>query len=469
MVKLYDLTSLCTDAKQAQSDSAGTSGKSDNNPFTVPVAMLLYKVARNMKNSSEKIGAKQAGSIKELLINCIKLLPAETHPQIVTSSYYLLADLHVPSGIDPISPDDYEENSNSDDLLSVENERLPPPLVESIDERCWTALKNIKLGLECLKYFSISEAKLSKEREEIERLAEKTRIVQEEQNPNMAKRYQAIPLPYEQIKLDTTKETERGQQLQCQSPLPSAEIQTWNEHLKLLLVEKICTVYSIFAEQAYQQCKYGCALKFLSIALKCYHTVAKQAKNFLSIATDYQTNLLSRTGDCYFQCAQNFSGFNDMILQFDDKSDIELQIENELEKDFNQLENELLIVSRPTSNVEQLILKSIFCYEMALKYCDERSKVHCELLGRIGTVKNELGVKYMYWSQENYQATSTSDSNEQKSESLYIELAKKSFDCLTQGISLFEEIKDNTNLVCHFLNHNISEKSDHITFLISLF
>lgn len=399
VVKLYDLTSLCTDGTDAQQQNESKSGK--DSPFTVPVAMLLYKVARNMKNSSEKIGAKQAGSIKELLVNCIKLLPVETHPQIVTSSYFLLADLYVPTGIDPISPDDFivngssddEENTNSDDLLnaSVENERLPPPLVESMDERCWIALNYIFLGFNCLKYFSMSEAKISKEREEIKRQAEKIRIIQEEQNPNMTKRYQAIPLPYEQIKDNATNTTEGGQELQCQSTSSKPiTIQTWNEHLKLLLVEKTCTIFAIFAEQAYQQAEYGSALKFISIALKCYHTVAKQAQNFLFIDANYRTNLLSRTGDCYFQCAQNFSEFSAYIHQYDHKRDIELKIEKELDKDFKQLEMDVKF-QRPTRNVEQLILNSILCYEIALKYTAEHCSVHRELLGRIGTVKNELG------------------------------------------------------------------------------
>lgn len=394
VVKLYDLTSLCTtgefetDAQQTQGETrTNLSEKDDKNPFTVPVAMLLYKVAKNMKNSSKKIEAKQAGSIKELLVNCIKLLPEETHPQIVTSSYFLLADLHIPTGIDPISPEEMidsgssydEETSNSDDSLStsVEDEHLPPALTESIEERCLSALQYIKLGLNCLKYFSINEAK---ERRKVDKQAEKIQIIQEEQNPNMAKRYQAIPLPYEQ-KLFTTENTEASQQLQSQSPV----IQTWNVHLKLLLIEKTCTVFAILVEKAYQQAKYGSALKFIFLALKCYHIVAKQVNNFLSIGSNYRTNLLSRAGDCFFQCAQNFSEIDCYIDQYDQYCDIELSIIQELDKESLDLP-----FQRPTKNLEQLILISIANYESALEYADG-NKSHCELLGRIGSVRNELG------------------------------------------------------------------------------
>lgn len=96
-----------------------TNDDDDKNPFTIPVALLLYKVAKNMKNSSkEQIEAKQAGSIRALLENCIKLLPKEQYPQIVTSSYYLLSDLFIPAGINPNSPsfvDDVESESIYDD------------------------------------------------------------------------------------------------------------------------------------------------------------------------------------------------------------------------------------------------------------------------------------------------------------------------------------------------------------------
>lgn len=85
VVKLYDLTSLYTEETV----------DNDQNPFTIPVAMLLYRVARNMKISKEK---KQPATIRMLLINCIQLLPEEKYPEIVTSCHYMLSDLYIPQG-----------------------------------------------------------------------------------------------------------------------------------------------------------------------------------------------------------------------------------------------------------------------------------------------------------------------------------------------------------------------------------
>lgn len=101
-MKLYDLTSLC-------SESTDVKGQ---NPFTVPVAMLLYRVARNMKYSPDC--RKQKGTIRMLLKNCVELLAKENHPQIVTSAHYMLSDLYVPADTDPAKPTLVEQTENED-------------------------------------------------------------------------------------------------------------------------------------------------------------------------------------------------------------------------------------------------------------------------------------------------------------------------------------------------------------------
>lgn len=185
VVKLYDLTSefetssefgknATQSSKTEDSTDKDTFEKDDKNPFTIPVAMLLYKVAKNMKNSTDRIEAKRAGSIKALLENCLKLLPKEQYPQIVVSSYYLLSDLFIPSYVDPVRPifnneiEDSESVCESDDsgsssiidddqqmhenvaIQSIvdatkeihndkqkkdENNFNPPPLTGTVDER----------------------------------------------------------------------------------------------------------------------------------------------------------------------------------------------------------------------------------------------------------------------------------------------------------------------------------------------
>lgn len=512
VVKLYDLTSECeTSGYQSSQDNndnlnnddgkKNACGKDDKNaddvnPFTIPVAMLLYKVAKNMKNSTDRNEAKRAGSIKALLENCLKLLPKEQYPQIVTSSYYLLSDLYIPTGMDPMSPkfdneveeseslcdsDDSGSSNNIEDdhigdvvgakiaVQSIlvgatdethinqkqnENNFQPPPLTGTVDERCSDALQHILNGLNSLQYFSISEEKLSKEKEEIKKQAEKMRIIQEELHPNMAKRYQAIPLPYKSNKIDQKLILEKSQSSSTSSS--SVVIGSWNTHLKLLMIEKSCLIYATLTEQEYQHGRYGRALKFISIAMKCYSIVSKQVTNFLSIGANYRTNLLARAGDCYFQCVQNLNNISEYIGQFEMTRVVDIAIEDELQKDFILLDMEIDIeLPNPTENVEHLHQSSITSYELALQFTDG-TRSRTELLARIGSVRNELGVKYMHWSQEdfekyskeyeNFDSVAVGDVHLEKPEPLHMNLARKSYESLQKGISIFEEIKDKSNL-----------------------
>ncbi|CAG9794690.1 unnamed protein product [Diatraea saccharalis] len=94
VVKLYDLTSLCPDSL--------------DNPFTTPVAMLLYRVARNMRLMN------RSKHVKQLLQHVIDLLKVERYPQIVASSHYMMADLYVPATTNPACPDFKDESSDDD-------------------------------------------------------------------------------------------------------------------------------------------------------------------------------------------------------------------------------------------------------------------------------------------------------------------------------------------------------------------
>ena len=75
VVKLYDLTDLCGDVTSVPS----------TNPFTVPVGILLYRVARNMRQNA---GRKKSGTIRTLLENCLLLLDRETHSQVRITQHY---------------------------------------------------------------------------------------------------------------------------------------------------------------------------------------------------------------------------------------------------------------------------------------------------------------------------------------------------------------------------------------------
>lgn len=133
VVKLYDLTSLCSDASEDKGQ----------NPFTVPVAMLLYRVARNMKYSPDY--HRHQGTIRMLLKNCVQLLIKEKYPQIVTSAHFMLSDLYIPSDTDPASPrlldQSDDEDTHSEYNMNHENEKE-----EREEEKTFAAIKSLTLA-----------------------------------------------------------------------------------------------------------------------------------------------------------------------------------------------------------------------------------------------------------------------------------------------------------------------------------
>ncbi|XP_038219728.1 erythroid differentiation-related factor 1 [Zerene cesonia] len=102
VVKLYDLTTLCPDSM--------------DNPFTTPVAMLLYRVARNMRLMN------RSKHVRQLLGHVVQLLKVERYPQIIASSYYMLSDLYVPATTNPANPEFKDESSDSDEESDYEAE-----------------------------------------------------------------------------------------------------------------------------------------------------------------------------------------------------------------------------------------------------------------------------------------------------------------------------------------------------------
>lgn len=528
-VKLYDLTSLCTNTDETEPEPDHTETTKLENPFTVPVAMLLYKVAKNMKNMTENMSAKQAGSIKALLDNCIQLLPKEKYPQIVTSSHYILSDLLLPADIDPSSPifypndhdtttggyhddvnlnesdassdqtDQYKQ-SNADEIAlktviesnlekNWKHNSSPPPITVDVKERCLMALQHIAEGLSCLQFFSQTEEKLTKEKKQLDKENEKRKIILEELNPRMAEPFVPIPLPYEQLKPEaqqinnTHKAIPMGWKKEADVPAASPStsrkgkkkkkknkkqnnvdersedgralllkgksgvIQSWNVHLKLLLLEKACLTYATLAEHFYHEQNFGKTLRFILMALNCQKIVAKHM-NTISFQT---VCLMGRAGDSFFRIATTVDSMKANRIEFYSYSKIDLAISRELEK-----EDKVVDMFDLDENIEDLMYSSLNCYAAALDMLEPHDDKRRELLRRIGSVRNELGVKLMYWAQDEYVKSKTEKTDDttpkDNSDPLYQTLTRRSYSHLVYGIEAFEEIKDEANLAILLCN-----------------
>lgn len=65
--------------------------------------------------------------------------------------------------------------------------------------------------------------------------------------------------------------------------------------------------------------------------------------------------------------------------------------------------DDIIELITPMANIEHLMLSSCKCYENAIECVSEAvatdEDAKSELLRRLGNVRNELGLKYMFWAQ----------------------------------------------------------------------
>ncbi|XP_003701400.1 erythroid differentiation-related factor 1 [Megachile rotundata] len=510
VVKLYDLTSLCHDV----SDEKG------QNPFTVPVAMLLYRVARNMKYSSDY--HRQQGTIRMLLKNCIQLLAKEKYPQIVTSAHFMLSDLYIPSDTDPVSPglsdQSDEEDTQSESSVYHESERdedeehevdaikslalanikehaeceepkyKPPPISGTIKERCLAALEHVCVGLECLQYFPTNDS-VEEEQKKAE-AQEKEKKQYEETHLNMAKPFEAIPMPYSSLK-DNKKDVELEENLVTTSPahkkkfkqkkikkpdkiitkenpienepkallcklkvgtLPTWQAPkksdniSWNAHLKTLLYEKASLIFAVLAENEYANRNCGASLRYILALLRCQ----KILEIFCGIRNDKSISyLLGRAGDCLFMAVQDWCNVEKHRKDYEMKNAIEERIVEEIctmeDLDMNGAE----LLPQHLESLESTLVASYKCYEKALSLepLDMDKK---NLLIRLGNINNELGVLYMNQAEARYQQESSEEETE--SSANVQALLNRSLTHLEAGVKAFEAIHDEANLA--FLHSN---------------
>ncbi|XP_018053067.1 PREDICTED: erythroid differentiation-related factor 1 isoform X1 [Atta colombica] len=496
VVKLYDLTSLCSDVSEEKGQ----------NPFTVPVAMLLYRVARNMKYSPDY--HRHQGTIRMLLKNCVQLLPKEKYPQIVTSAHFMLSDLYIPSDTDPASPglsdQSDEEDVHSECGASQENEKeeeeetcaiksltlanmkeqreqpkyKAPPMSGTVEERCLSGLEHVTHGLDCLQYFPIDDNNDEEQKKTEEYEKEKRKY--EEMHPNVAKPFQAIPMPYTPLnqqnknatfdkslenhslaykkknkqkkkrsEKNITKEVANVNALLCkpktetlptwQAPKKSDNI-CWNAHLKTLLYEKASLIFAVLAENEYVNKNYGASLRYMLEVLYCQ----KILEIFCGIRNDKSLSyLLGRAGDCCFMTVQDWCNVEKHRKDYDTKNEVEEKIVEELfsmeDLDMNGAE----LLPKELGSLESTLVSSYKCYEQALSL-EPMDMDKNNLLRRLGNIHNELGVLYMNQAGSRYQQENQTDDILNLPD--VTTLLTRSLTHLESGVKAFETVHDEANL-----------------------
>lgn len=239
-----------------------------------------------------------------------------------------------------------------------------PPISGTIEERCLSGLEHVTYGLECLRYFPTDDNS-DEEQKRAEEL-EKEKRKYEEMHPNVAKPFQAIPMPYaplnQQNKDDTpeeesgnysstqkkknrkkkksertiTKEITSENALLCkpkvntlptwQAPKTSDNI-CWRAHLKTLLYEKASLIFAVLAENEYVSKNYGASLRYMLEVLYCQ----KILEIFCDVRNDKSISyLLGRAGDCCFMTVQDWCNVEKHRKAYETKNGTERKIVEEL-------------------------------------------------------------------------------------------------------------------------------------------
>ncbi|XP_028324227.1 erythroid differentiation-related factor 1-like [Gouania willdenowi] len=481
IVKLYDLTTLCEEAEEEKCQ----------NPFTLPVAVLLYKVAGNLMLKARQ-SRKHYGTVRTLLLNCVKLLDEERHPQIIASAHYMLSELFQ---LDEPLDDDEEESlraGGSEDSYSDEDREEEEDLTEdnndngsftncSIlqdDSKAVAVIRSVGELSVPEKYksthlirpncaFPVSQDKEERSRHVLSYVLKGLKAVdssiKKESDLPAADPNTPIPLKYEDRSTNSACATEKGTSLLLERVGPLQDDQkhstrsgmipgSWQHRIKLQLFLKASKAYYVLSDAATNLLKYGRALRYIKLSLQCYDAYCSVSGLLHPHVLHFHCQCLSLCGDIQLMLAQNPN--NRAAYQeeysYQTKEDQELLHSLHRESSCQAFNMATDLAMDP----EYQLFVSSKCYEAAhelhvsevLK--DYSSDQLDQVLKRLGNIRNELGVYYM-----NQAATMHTEMEVKKSVSEAEQnMWKKSFAFFEKGMKDFEAIGDSTNtalLLCN--------------------
>uniref|UniRef100_A0A8C1G6R9 Erythroid differentiation regulatory factor 1 n=1 Tax=Cyprinus carpio TaxID=7962 RepID=A0A8C1G6R9_CYPCA len=426
IVKLYDLTTLCEEAAEEKCQ----------NPFTLPVAVLLYKVASNMilKKSQNR---KNYGTIRTLLLNCIKLLDEERHPQIIASAHYMLAELFQ---LDDVSEDEGNGESlrggGSEDSYSDEEEEEEE---EEEDESCSystsSELQDDSKAVAIIrsvgelsvpeKYKSTHQIRpncafpVSQDKEEkcrlvlsyvLKGLKAVDSSIKKESDLPAADPSTPIPLKYEERSQNGARDVEQDIALlldrvgpcneELKVPTRSGMLPgTWQHRMKLQLFLKASKAYYVLSDAATNLLKYGRALRYIKLALQCHDAYCSINGGLHPQVLLFHCQCLSLCGDVQLMLAQNASNRAAYLEEYNYQTKDDQEILHCLHRESSC--QAFSMATDLASDPEYQLIVSSKCYEAAhdlltsgvLK--DLGQEQLGQVLKRLGNIRNEMGVFYM--------------------------------------------------------------------------
>eukprot|EP00102_Acyrthosiphon_pisum_P019007 XP_016656217.1 PREDICTED: uncharacterized protein LOC100569960 [Acyrthosiphon pisum] len=408
MACLHDLTKFCSE-----------SFIDSQNPFTVPVARLLYRVAYELKHNQKDGKPYNPVTTIHLLNNCLKFLDKTKYPEAVKYINYMLSDIYIAVYNNPLS-------NVIEDLTYL-------------DENSATA-SHVDAGIASSHFvngtFSVylKNDSISHKKENISQMPDYstteyiiTIIDQCIYKPLYYIRGSLNCLQYFTNDIDTTDELQ----------------------LRQMLFEKASNVYLNLGRKCFESKNYGISLKCYRRSLKCQ----------LRVTNTHDNNKLGHILEYCGNCFLSFVKFWDKIeqymseLQADEFYDVEPRetlISNSKDctnKDLN------LILTRLDKSIESALSVAEHCYlrALALEPNIEKKTI---LNRRIGIVYNEFTEFYMK------EIIISIENNIALTPVKFKWLRKKSEHYLTLGSDIFKKIDDKYNFVT--VNTNLANIYRHI-------
>uniref|UniRef100_A0A3P8SC75 Erythroid differentiation regulatory factor 1 n=1 Tax=Amphiprion percula TaxID=161767 RepID=A0A3P8SC75_AMPPE len=464
IVKLYDLTTLCEEAEEEKCQ----------NPFTLPVAVLLYRVASNLMLKARQ-NRKHYGTIRTLLLNCVKLLDQERHPQIIASAHYMLSELfqldeppeedgeslRAGGSEDSYSDEDRDEEEeedlmeDSDDNGSYGNCSSPQDdskavaVIRSVGELSVPEKYKSTYQIRPSCAFPVSQDKEERCRHVLSYVLKGLKAVdgsiKKESDLPAADPNTPIPLKYE----DRTGPLQADQKHPTRSGMIPG---SWQHRMKLQLFLKASKAYYVLSDAATNLLKYGRALRYIKLSLQCYDAYCSVSGTLHPQVLQFHSQCLSLCGDIQLMLAQNANNRAAYLEEYSYQTKEDQEILHSLHRESScQAFN---MATDLAMDPEYQLFVSSKCYEAAYELLvsealkDHTSDQLAQVLKRLGNIRNEMGVFYM-----NQAAAMQTEKEAKKSVSVAEqEMWKKSFAFFEKGMNDFEAIEDSTNtalLLCN--------------------
>ncbi|KAE9522851.1 hypothetical protein AGLY_016748 [Aphis glycines] len=466
-VNLYDLTTLYT---ESLTDSP--------NPFTIPVTILLYRVAHKLlKHNPESRKPINTVNIILLLNNILKLLDKTKYPEIIVFVNYMQLDIYNKMYIDSLRTNDLNYCDDCSDTCHAFNV-IPPYFYENyeivshekksifqiseyltskynlkpVDKCLYKALYYIGGILSCLqnlkkdKDIMVCNIKTSSgTRHIITNLISEVIASNKKNYKGMKKKNQ-----YQDFKNLEDIESYIITELISMSWIDSLNVQNSdldNFNLTQLLYENAFKIYFILGEKCYASKNFGISVNYIRRSLECKLRVSNN-KVF-----DSFEDMLEHCGNCFSSIVSSWDKIEQYIseIESDEMFDSELRemlLHNSSEHCINKNLN--IIPAKIIKSKESILSLAEHCYSRALLLTTDKKNI---LNKRMGFVYNEYTTFYM---NEIIMAIQT---NTPLTPIKLKWLIKKSKHYFTLGSDIFKDQGDLTNFTrigLNFANLNVS-------------